>query len=200
MTSTNLDDEDVSTGGENDSTPRPKISEWQIDESSESFHATIISRDEAVFREITYLHEKAIIFIWRVVIYGIQNCPTAVSAVAGIRRPDIYMLRNVHIAVFETISLDPIDHQKTRFTIMTFKDYGDSTSQDFFTKLNNKAFWRLISSPQKMILFDKQPTKDDTCIAAFLFGIKTWDKHIGEQLERFIQRDVPFTEVTIKLF
>ena len=47
---------------------------------------------------------------------------------------------------------------------------------------------------------DQQTTKDDTCIAAFLFGIKTWDKDIGEHLERFIQRDMPFTEVTTKFF
>ena len=50
-TSTNLDDDMVSTGGYNSFTAKVKITEWQVDASSEMFQATTKSRDEAVFRK-----------------------------------------------------------------------------------------------------------------------------------------------------
>ena len=77
---------------------------------------------------------------------------------------------------------------------MTFKDYGVSTPQDFFSELNNKALEIAFNTN------DQQTKKDETCIAAFLFDIKTWDKDIGEQVERLIQKDMSFTEVTIRFF
>ena len=64
----------------------------------------------------------------------------SVRTVAGIRRPDIYTLRNFLIALFEKILVDPINHQKAGFTIMTFKICGVSAPQDFFTELNINAF------------------------------------------------------------
>ena len=77
---------------------------------------------------------------------------------------------------------------------MTFKDYGVSSPQEFFTELNKKALEIALNTN------DQQTRKDETCISAFLFGIKTWDKDIGEQLERLIQKDMSFTEVTTKFF
>jgi hypothetical protein len=74
----NLDDEEVSVGaGANETATNVKITEWTVDISSELFHHTTISRDEALFTKITRLHEKAIKFIWRVIMFGIQGCPKA---------------------------------------------------------------------------------------------------------------------------
>ena len=69
-----------------------------------------------------------------------------------------------------------------------------STPQDFFKELNNKELEIAFNTN------DQQTTKDETCIAASLFGIKTWDKEIGEQLERLIQNCMSFTEITTRLF
>ena len=52
---------------------------------------------------------------------------------------------------------------------MTFMDYGVTTPQAFYTELNNKAL-----------------EIDETCILAFLYGIKTWNKEVGNNLERSI--------------
>ena len=53
-TSTNLDDENASTGGENVPVPRPVVTEWQIDESSELFHAaTIMSLSQKSFSRLS---------------------------------------------------------------------------------------------------------------------------------------------------
>ena len=51
--------------------------------------------------------------------------------------------------------------------MMTFKDYNVNTPEDFYTQLHKKAL--------EIALYtnDNTTRKDDVCISAFEFGIKT---------------------------
>ena len=56
---------------------------------------------------------------------------------------------------------------------MTFKDYGVTTPQAFFTELNKKALEIALHTN------DQQTGNDETCISAFFYGIKTWNKELA---------------------
>jgi hypothetical protein len=187
-------DGEVRGGAIFDETANIRISEWTVDVSSELFHHVTISREEALFTKVTRLHEKAIKFVWRVIMYGIQNCPKAERVACSIRQPDIYTLRNFLIAVFQEVSLDPIKHQLARFTIMTFKDYQVTTPEDFYTQMSKKAM--------EIALHTNDPTtrKDDVCISAFQFGIRTWNASMRDMLDKLTEPNKSFTEVTSKFF
>ena len=126
--------------------------------------------------------------------FGIQGCPKAERVAYTIRQPDIYTLRNFLIAVFQEVSLDPIKHQLARFTMMTFKDYNVDTPEEFFTHLHKKALEIALHTN------DNTTRKDDVCISAFQFGIKTWNKDIGKLLDGIIKPNLSFTEVTSQFF
>ena len=77
---------------------------------------------------------------------------------------------------------------------MTFKDYQVVTPHEFYTAMYRKAL--------EIALYTNDPMtrKDDVCISAFLFGIKTWNKEIGDKLEKIIEPNMSFTDVTTKFF